>query len=463
MSDDTTSAPPPVKPPAMTDEHRWGEPITPERQAELDGYLQRWAAEETAAGGPGHGERAGPFAGATAREPGVPLTGADVFYLATRAIAGGQHADAELLAAAQAQLRSAGLASALNLATLHLEGASLHLAHLEHAYLKEAHLEHARLFGVHLEDAVLARAHLEHATLIAARLERAELGAAYLEGANLHGAHLTGTHLEQVHLERANLGSTHLEGAYLHAARLDGASLHGAHLAGTRLEQTHLEGADLRAASFDKGSRLHDAMLTGASFDLVTFEITNLTVVDWGQLERLGDERTAREPKDAGGKPKDRAARLREFKAAVRANRVLSVALRAQGLNEDGDRFDYRARFLQRQVLHRQGQRGRAFGSWLLDVVSGYGYRPLRSVSAYVLIIALFAGLYLLNAQFAAPHLTWDESLVLSISSFHGRGFFSSGIALGNNLARIAAGEAILGLLLEITFIATFTQRFFAR
>jgi hypothetical protein len=28
---------------------------------------------------------------------------------------------------------------------------------------------------------------------------------------------------------------------------------------------------------------------------------------------------------------------------------------------------------------------------------------------------------------------------------------------------RLAAGEAIIGLLIEITFIATFTQRFFAR
>jgi hypothetical protein len=52
---------------------------------------------------------------------------------------------------------------------------------------------------------------------------------------------------------------------------------------------------------------------------------------------------------------------------------------------------------------------------------------------------------------------------VLSISSFHGRGFFSSGISLGDTLARLAAGEAIIGLLIEITFIATFTQRFFAR
>jgi hypothetical protein len=100
---------------------------------------------------------------------------------------------------------------------------------------------------------------------------------------------------------------------------------------------------------------------------------------------------------------------------------------------------------------------------FLLDTISGYGYRPLRSFITYAFVILAFAGLNLLNAQFAAPHLTWDESLVLSISSFHGRDFFSSDIHLGDTLARLAAGEAIVGLLIEITFIATFTQRFFAR
>jgi hypothetical protein len=118
---------------------------------------------------------------------------------------------------------------------------------------------------------------------------------------------------------------------------------------------------------------------------------------------------------------------------------------------------------LQRRVLRQRRRWLRYLGSCLLDLVAGYGYTPLRSFLAYILIICAFAGLYLLNAQFAAPRLSWDEALVLSISSFHGRGFFSSGISLGDTLARLAAGEAIIGLLIEITFIATFTQRFFAR
>jgi hypothetical protein len=52
---------------------------------------------------------------------------------------------------------------------------------------------------------------------------------------------------------------------------------------------------------------------------------------------------------------------------------------------------------------------------------------------------------------------------VLSISSFHGRGFFQPVQSLGDPVAIIAAVEAIVGLLIEISFIATFTQRFFGR
>jgi len=114
-------------------------------------------------------------------------------------------------------------------------------------------------------------------------------------------------------------------------------------------------------------------------------------------------------------------------------------------------------------LFRRQHHYLRYLGSWLMWLIAGYGYKPMRSLIAYISIICVFAGAFLINAQFAAPHLTWDEALVLSVSAFHGRGFFTSGISLGDTLARLAAGEAIIGLLIEITFIATFTQRFFAR
>jgi len=83
-------------------------------------------------------------------------------------------------------------------------------------------------------------------------------------------------------------------------------------------------------------------------------------------------------------------------------------------------------------------------------------------VIAYLVVIFSFMGLYLLNAH-GATHLRWDEALVLSVSSFHGRGFFLQNVTLGDAFARLTAVEAVLGLLIEVIFIATFTQRFLGK
>jgi len=132
-------------------------------------------------------------------------------------------------------------------------------------------------------------------------------------------------------------------------------------------------------------------------------------------------------------------------------------------MNEEADRFAYRAQVLQRVVWRRQGRPLKHLLSWVLDLLAGYGYRPGRSLIAYLVIIVGFMGLYLLNAHFVTPHLRWDEALVLSLSSFHGRGFFSQDITLGDTYARLAAAEAVIGLLIEVSLIATFTQRFFGK
>ena len=235
-----------------------------------------------------------------------------------------------------------------------------------------------------------------------------------------------------------------------------------------------MRGAVLDSESSVAGCTLGNEQMGGVSLADARLADVNLAVVEWAfargrSLRRrieaieLGDEREARKAKDMDGKPKDKATRLQDYKNAARAYRQLATALRSQGLNEDADRFAYKAQKLQWQVLRRQGRWVAALGSGLLDLMAGHGYKPMRSLIAYVFIISAFAGAYLLNAQFAAPHLSWDEALVLSISAFHGRGFFTSGINLSDTLARLAAGEAITGLLIEITFIATFTQRFFAR
>jgi hypothetical protein len=153
--------------------------------------------------------------------------------------------------------------------------------------------------------------------------------------------------------------------------------------------------------------------------------------------------------------------RLREYKSAVRANRVLAVTLQNQGLSEDAARFAYRAQLLQQQVLLRQRKIGAYLFSRFLDGLAGYGYKPGRSLIAYLVVIFGFA----IGFHFAGPleghPFQYDGALIFSLTSFHGHGFFPGGLDLENWITRLAALEAVFGLLIEISFIATFTQRFF--
>ncbi len=287
-----------------------------------------------------------------------------------------------------------------------------------------------------------------------------------LEGANLTYAHLEGAILAVAHLEKVDLRGVHLEEAYLIRTHLEGAMLLGAHLERANLTGTYLEGAYLGRVSLADEKRIGPRLLDTQWSDV------NLAMADWTQVKILDDEYRAQQLDGSDAKTKSDEEILRDYEKAVRANRQLAVALQAQGLNEVAARFAYRAQVLQKSVLFfqmtRSGvtlrQRLQKFGGWLfswfLFLRAGYGYRPGRSIMAYLVIIFGFMGLYLLNAHFVAPHLRWDEALVLSVSSFHGRGFFTQDITLGDTYARLAAVEAVVGLFIEISFIATFTQRF---
>jgi hypothetical protein len=366
---------------------RWGDPISAERQAELQAILDAWNAP-----GADHGARRGPFdrAGVNDEEGTLPrLSGADVRWLADQT----------------------GRSESGRVPNLHLEEANLRAAHLEGTFLSAAHLEGADLYAAHLEGAHLVEAHLEGASLVEAHLEQAHLYEAHLEGANLR--------------------------------------------------QAHLEHADLRGTWLDKTTGLNEAALTGVALDQISFDGANLAVVDWSAVTILGDEVRADKRVDEHGKPKDPTMRLNEYKAAVRANRLLAVALRSQGLNEDADRYAYRAQLLQSHVWARQGKWLANLGNNLLYVLAGYGYKPTRTILVYVATIVAFATAYLLLGHNMTPSLTSLDALVFSITSFHGRGFFPGGLHLDDPVTVLAAGEAVIGLLIEISFIATFTQRFF--
>ena len=91
-------------------------------------------------------------------------------------------------------------------------------------------------------------------------------------------------------------------------------------------------------------------------------------------------------------------------------------------------------------------------------MLAGYGHKPGRSLFIYLLTITGFATCYFLFGR-----LSPLEALIFSVTSFHGRGFFPGPFALGDPVTALAAMEAVVGIFIEISFIATFTQRFFGR
>jgi hypothetical protein len=141
----------------------------------------------------------------------------------------------------------------------------------------------------------------------------------------------------------------------------------------------------------------------------------------------------------------------------------LAVELRAKGLLSTASKYRLREQHLERRALLQEGRLGPWVFSSLLNLVAGYGERPGRAFQAYVSVVLGFALTYWWVTHALETKLTrlsWDEAVVLSLTSFHGRGFFPGTLPLGDWVARLGAVEAVIGLFIELAFIATFSRRF---
>jgi len=95
-------------------------------------------------------------------------------------------------------------------------------------------------------------------------------------------------------------------------------------------------------------------------------------------------------------------------------------------------------------------------------LLAGYGYKPGRTLGWYLLFVLSYAGTYFGLAHVTKLH-SFIGAVIFSITAFHGRGFFPGGFGYDDLVTILAATEAVIGLLIELSFIATFTQRFFGK
>lgn len=406
-----------------------------------------------------------------------------------------------------------------NLTAASLTDADLRRAHLANADLTEADLSRADLGRSILEHAILTRvilkdAKLERANLKRAYLHEADFAGARLEGVNLEGAVLPGATMAEANLESANLSRSNLVGGNLRnanlfrsqliEANLDGATLEHASLREANLEKAILRNANLRGADL-RGANLRGVDLRGAVMDNTTIlpddiPFISIQVVDvkWGDVPlssinwklspRLGDEPAARRNSTWRN-------RGTSYRTAARAYIALSSVLRQQNFLDEASLFAFREQLLNRRALLYDffdavtlslrprpspmsvkpiqlpvGQRlKRLVGApkilitWflllLLEGVVGYGERPNRAATTYMVVIGAFSILYHTLDSLPWSFHGWIQALVVSVASFHGRGFFQPSLASSDPLALSAIVEAVIGVFVELAFIASFGKR----
>ncbi|MGH2486606.1 MAG: pentapeptide repeat-containing protein [Ktedonobacterales bacterium] len=311
-----------------------------------------------------------------------------------------------------------------------------------------------------LEEADLHGANLAGMPLCQAILRNATVEGACLFGTSLYRAELQGTRCEKTDLRHVDLFGADLDHAWLWDADFRGASLARTSLCATHFRGADLRGADLTGAWMDSTTRFRAVKLdSGTRIGQVVWNSVPLIQVDWTQMPTTGEE--ADIPSN-----RPRVERMRAVLAAQQAYDGLAVVLQSQGVKDWASRYHLRALRLERRAQLLRGHPLSWFVSWLIDMLSGYGQYTARALRAYALVIAVFATSYyaLTNSLSGSVHtrsirLSWIEALVLSVSSFHGRGFFPQAISLGDPIAVVAALEAVIGLFIELVFITTFSRR----
>jgi uncharacterized protein YjbI with pentapeptide repeats len=364
-------------------------------------------------------------------------------------------------------LRGADLRG-VDLSNLNLSNALLGdddpLATDEERQASAAKLDGANLAGTSLAGSIALGVSLAGANLRAANVRGANLLGANLVGAYLTDADLTGARLTETILTDTQCTGARFEDAVVVGAKLMRANLSGAHFEGTDLGLAHLTGADLRQAYCDEHTYLGGALLQGALLDGLRLRGTDLSVVDWESVRTFGEEADAVGallPAKPGG-----------FRVAARVYRRIGLALRAQGMFTEGNRFTARARYMEERALWHdvalRWQSRRAFpalgmtfrwaGSAVQGMATGYGEHPARALAWGLFIFALFGMLFMLVTP---GGIGLGTALVTSGGALLGRGYVTVPqlLVAPGWPAALALVEAAIGTTLELLFVLALARK----
>ncbi len=188
---------------------------------------------------------------------------------------------------------------------------------------------------------------------------------------------LAGYKLSSADLKHASLIGADLSGADLSRAYLQHAHMYGTNLKGANLFKANLQKANLRAAD------LRDCNLLGTFL-----EGTKLENVKWNDNYILINEREADEALRNG----DPNTALMKYREAEEIYRSIKLCHRTQGHSKEESPFFYRE-----MVVHRKQM---PYFSWhrlwskLVDLISGYGEKPVNVIRTMLFLIICCAILF---------------------------------------------------------------------
>ena len=192
-----------------------------------------------------------------------------------------------------------------------------------------------------------------------------------------HMTSLAGYNLSRANLNNAFLINADLSDADLSRAHLQNAHMYGANLKGANLFKANLQRANLREAD------LRDCNLLGTFI-----EGTKLENVKWNDNYVLINEREADEALRNG----DSKTALLKYREAEEIYRNIKLCHRTQGHSKEESPFFYRE-----MVVHRKQM---PFLSWhrlwskLVDLISGYGEKPLNVIKTMFCLIIFCAVMF---------------------------------------------------------------------
>ena len=361
--------------------------------------------------------------------------------------------------------------------------------------LRYANFAGATFFAVSFENAILewadfTEAKLQNVSFQKGRLQRSRFQRAQMRGVNLCEARLMHAQFQETDLRDARFsgdgaaanatnaifdqaimtncqanGVIFTKASFVEAdltrAQLSDAALQRADLSGCDLTDAQLQGANLQGAVMSDQTELPKKFI-GQNTRLVDIHWNNVPLSgieaeDWPQI--VFDESVIQPHLE-------RYPRVLALRNAERAYRGLAQTLRAQGMVDLASRYRRREKLIAGRALGANRQYAQQFGGWLLHIITGYGESIFTILRSYIITIIAFTFVYyvILNGGIASfQGTTVIDALVFSVTSFHGRGFFSAfsvNVTPHDPIAIIAMVEAVLGLFIEVTLIAAFSRRF---